>query len=122
MDDLLGQATHALVLTIEAIAVLVVSYGAFEASGKLVLLLVHPPVVFAARKAVWRRFGVWLLLGLEFELAADIINTVVAPDWTDLGELAAIAVIRTFLNYVLERDLERADVMRTRDVPVTPVE
>jgi len=51
----------------------------------------------------------WLLLGLEFELAADIIGSVVSPTWMDIGELAAIAVIRTFLNYFLERDIESAD-------------
>jgi uncharacterized membrane protein len=48
-----------------------------------------------------QRFGVWLLLSLEFELAADIIRSVVSPTWRDIGELAAIAAIRTFLNYFL---------------------
>ncbi len=42
----------------------------------------------------------WLLLGLEFELAADIIGSVVAPSWEEIGKLGAIAVIRTFLNYL----------------------
>jgi uncharacterized membrane protein len=51
----------------------------------------------------------WLLLGLEFELAADIIASVVSPTWEDIGELGAIAVIRTFLNYFLEKDLEGAE-------------
>ena len=51
--------------------------------------------------------GAWLVLGLEFELAADVVRTVVAPSWRELGELGAIAVIRTFLNYFRERDLER---------------
>jgi uncharacterized membrane protein len=51
----------------------------------------------------------WLLLGLEFELAADIIGSVISPTWKDIGELGAIAVIRTFLNYFLEKDLEQAD-------------
>ena len=60
------------------------------------------------RKAIWRRFGVWLLLGLEFALAADIITSVISPTWQDIGELGAIAVIRTFLNYFLEHDLENA--------------
>jgi uncharacterized membrane protein len=49
------------------------------------------------------------LLGLEFELAADIIGSVISPTWEDIGELAAIAVIRTFLNFFLERDLENAE-------------
>lgn len=56
---------------------------------------------------IWLRFGIWLLLGLEFELAADIVRTAIAPSWTDIGQLGAIAVIRTFLNYFLERDVER---------------
>jgi hypothetical protein len=61
------------------------------------------------KKAIWRRFGTWLLLGLEFELAADIVRSVIAPDWMDIGQLGAIAVIRTFLNYFLEKDLEHAE-------------
>jgi len=56
---------------------------------------------------IWLRFGVWLMLGLEFELAADIVRTAIAPSWTEIGQLGAIAVIRTFLNYFLERDVER---------------
>jgi uncharacterized membrane protein len=51
----------------------------------------------------------WLLLGLEFELAADIVASIVSPTWQDIGELGAIAVIRTFLNYFLERDLEATE-------------
>jgi uncharacterized membrane protein len=53
------------------------------------------------------RFGVWLLLGLEFELGADIIRTAISPTWTQIGQLGAIAVIRTFLNHFLEEDLEK---------------
>jgi len=52
---------------------------------------------------------VWLLLGLEFELAADIIGSVVSPTWQEVGKLGAIAVIRTFLNYFLEKDLDSAE-------------
>jgi uncharacterized membrane protein len=43
--------------------------------------------------------------GLTFQLAADIIETSIAPDWDDIGRLAVIAVIRAFLNYFLEKDL-----------------
>jgi uncharacterized membrane protein len=65
-------------------------------------------VTHARKKEIWRRFGAWLVLGLEFELAADIVHSVIAPTWIEIGELGAIAVIRTFLNYFLEKDLERA--------------
>jgi uncharacterized membrane protein len=51
------------------------------------------------------RYGRWLVAGLTFQLAADIIGTSVAPSWQEVGQLGAIAVIRTFLNFFLERDL-----------------
>ena len=48
------------------------------------------------------------------DLAADIISSVISPSWQDIGELGAIAVIRTFLNYFLERDLENAETAAAR--------
>jgi uncharacterized membrane protein len=60
---------------------------------------------------------VWLLLGLEFELAADIVRSAIAPTWTDIGQLASIAAIRTFLNYFLESDIEK---VQTRDTVQRP--
>jgi len=59
--------------------------------------------------------GRFLVLGLEFQLAADILRTAVAPNFTSLAQLAAIAAIRTALNFFLgreikeERKLVRAD-------------
>jgi uncharacterized membrane protein len=50
------------------------------------------------------RLARWLIAGLTFQLAADIIETSVAPSWDEIGQLAAIAVIRTFLNFFLDRD------------------
>jgi uncharacterized membrane protein len=58
-----------------------------------------------ARKAVFSKFAAWIILALEFALAADIVRTAIAPTWNDIGMLAAIATIRTGLNYFLERDL-----------------
>jgi uncharacterized membrane protein len=43
--------------------------------------------------------------GLTFQLAADIVESAFSPSWDEIGRLAAIAVIRTFLNFFLERDL-----------------
>ena len=60
----------------------------------------------ALKKDIWRRFAAAIILALEFALAADIAGTAIAPSWAAIGELAAIAAIRTFLNYFLERDLE----------------
>jgi uncharacterized membrane protein len=95
-------------LLVEAMAVLMVTAGAIDAFVRLLMVAATRSAGHGARKAIWRRFGTWLLLGLEFELAADIIGSVVSPTWQDIGELGAIAVIRTFLNYFLERDLREA--------------
>ena len=49
----------------------------------------------------------YLVLALEFQLAADILSTAIAPTWTAIGKLGAIAVIRTALNYLLEMEMRR---------------
>ena len=51
-------------------------------------------------------FGGWLVVALEFQLAADIVGTIVSPTTAHLIELGAIAVIRTFLNYFLNKELK----------------
>jgi uncharacterized membrane protein len=109
LEELFAQTARSAGLLIEAAAIVVVVFGAAEAFVALVALAVKPASSHGARKEIWRRFGTWLLLGLEFALAADIIGSVVSPTWEDIGRLAAIAAIRTFLNYFLEHDLENAE-------------
>jgi uncharacterized membrane protein len=49
--------------------------------------------------------GSFISLGLEFQLASDVLRTAIAPSFRQLGELAAIAAIRTALNYFLSKEL-----------------
>jgi uncharacterized membrane protein len=120
VEELFIQAARAAVLLIEAAAVLIVTFGSLEALFKLLVVMARPSTSHGMRKAIWRRFGVWLLLGLEFALAADIITSVISPTWQDIGELGAIAVIRTFLNYFLEHDLENAESAAQRPQNTVP--
>jgi uncharacterized membrane protein len=53
------------------------------------------------------KLGHSLLLGLDFLIGADILRTVVTPNWNDIGQLAAIIAIRTVLNFFLMRELEQ---------------
>ncbi|HEU4407069.1 MAG TPA: DUF1622 domain-containing protein [Polyangiaceae bacterium] len=53
--------------------------------------------------------GKSLALALEFELGADILKTAVAPAWNDIGLLAAVAVLRTALNFFLGHELRQAE-------------
>ncbi|MCA1710454.1 MAG: DUF1622 domain-containing protein [Actinobacteria bacterium] len=62
--------------------------------------------------------GRYLTLGLEFQLASDVLSTAIAPTFAEIGKLAAIAAIRTVLNYFLAKEIrrERAEVeQRTGD-------
>jgi len=106
IEGAVQAAAEAASLAIGGVAILVVAWGSIEAAVGCMALVARRQTGHGARKVVWRRFGVWLLLGLEFELAADIIETVISPEWMDIAKLGAIAVIRTFLNYFLEKDLD----------------
>jgi len=107
MQAVFRELAESIALGVEAAAVLIIAYGAIEGVYGLVRAVATKQTKIAQLKNIWLRFGVWLLLGLEFELAADIVRTAVSPTWTDIGQLAAIGVIRTFLNYFLEKDLEK---------------
>ena len=109
MEEMLRSLSLYVALCVESVAVLIVAYGSAEAFLQLVAVMLRPRTSHGERKALWRRYGVWLLLALEFELAADIVRSVISPTWLDIGQLGAIAVIRTFLNYFLEKDLEHAE-------------
>ena len=50
-------------------------------------------------------FGSSVAVALELMLGADVLGTAVAPSWSDIGQLAAIAIIRTALNYFLGKEL-----------------
>lgn len=70
-------------------------------------------------------FGQWLALALEFQLGADIVATTISPTTKALIELAAIAVIRTFLNYFLSKELETEAEFKQKSqqpFPSQPVE
>jgi uncharacterized membrane protein len=91
-------------LMIEAIGALVIGIGMMLA-GLRFTRGSFPPVArdFIDVRLTLARF---LAIALEFQLGADILSTAVAPSWEAIGKLAAIAVIRTALNYFLSRDMQ----------------
>ena len=58
---------------------------------------------FADTRLILARY---LSLALEFQLGADILGTAVSPSWDHIGKLAAVAVIRTGLNYFLMMEMK----------------
>jgi len=107
MQAVFKAFAESIALGVEVGAALIIAYGAIEALYRAVRSIAARRSTLEQRKDVWLNFGFWLLLGLEFELAADIVRTAVSPTWTDIGQLAAIGMIRTFLNYFLEKDLQK---------------
>jgi uncharacterized membrane protein len=105
MEQMLKLVAYHAGLVLEAMALIVILIGCVEAFvGGL-------RVQFSTRRdphemrVVWLQFSRWLVGGLTFLLAADVVHTTVAPTWEEIGQLGAITAIRTWLNYFLERDI-----------------
>ncbi len=104
LESGLANFVGMLKLVFEAISVLCISCGLLATLQQVCTQprrLYRPPF-FDLRLTL----GSWLALGLEFQLGADILGTTIAPSFAALGRLGAIAVIRTFLNYFLSKELE----------------
>lgn len=99
-----ASVVDVLVRLVESAGVGVIFVGAVVAFVRFIVVgLRHrDPEVFVPVRLVLGRF---LALGLEFQLAADILRTAVAPSFRELGQLAAVATIRTALNFFLGREI-----------------
>jgi uncharacterized membrane protein len=103
-----GQAKYiiqAIARGVEFAAAVIIALAAVEATIKAAGIFVPRNTPGQAKNEVRLTLGRWLAVGLEFELAADILNTAVTPTWSDIEKLAAIAALRTALNYLLEREI-----------------
>lgn len=105
LEALLEDIVLVVTFCLEAISVLCVVVGLFETTRLAFTLNRHRRGKEFPFNQVRLRFGTWLALALEFQLGADILSTTVAPTTQDLIKLAVIAVIRTFLNYFLDREM-----------------
>jgi uncharacterized membrane protein len=105
--EMLKDITVYLSEGIEALGALVIALAALQSAYRALRLFVMRPPAPEARKVELRlQMGRWLSLALEFEIAADILRTAVAPTWDEIAKLGAIVVLRTLLNYFLERDIK----------------
>ncbi len=105
LEEFVHLTAEYIALVINLLAILAIAIGCIQGAIGLTGLL-----LFKADEdklmPVWMSFGRWLVAGLTFQLAADIVETSIAPTWAEIGKLAAIAGIRTFLNFFLDRDME----------------
>ena len=102
-ESALRGMVDAMVRLIEAGGAVVIMIGAVVATVKFVVALARRDInQFSAVRLTLARF---LVLGLEFQLAADVLRTAISPSFEEIGKLAAIAAIRTILNYFLNREI-----------------
>jgi uncharacterized membrane protein len=105
VEELLITAVGYLRLAVEAAGAAVIGIGAISTTfhySLSVLGLRH-----YSSTQIRLHLGQYLALGLEFQLGADILGTAVSPTIEEVELLAAIAAIRTLLNYFLSKELER---------------
>ena len=106
MEETFKSFASDVALGLEALVVVTILVGAIETVVGIVQFMTTHKAVIGARHAICMRFARWLLLALEFALGADIVRTAIAPTWQDIGQLGAIAAIRTFLGFFLEKDID----------------
>jgi uncharacterized membrane protein len=120
--DLLRSAAQAIATLVEGIGIAIVAVAVLLAAARYVVGLVRQVQPFPP-EGLRLGLGRSLALSLEFLLGADILRTAVEPSWDEIGRLAAIAAIRTALNYFLQREItqdaqmvDRIDREAMRDV------
>ena len=102
---MLHHFAHYVALGIEVIAIVLIAGGVVEAIVGILRVFGRAGTTNQDRRHVWLMFARWLVAGLTFQLAADLVNTSFEPTWDELGRLAIIAVIRTFLSFFLDREM-----------------
>jgi uncharacterized membrane protein len=104
MKEWLVFLSEQAITLIDAVALVVILIGTLE------VVVAIARLAFGTRsnqvmRDVWLRYARWLVAALTFQLAADIVETSISSSWETIARVGAIAVIRTFLNYFLDRDL-----------------
>ena len=123
MGSILGEhtlraAVFLLVRLVEAAGAIVIFSGSLLGFLRFAAAAVvrRDPTAFNQIRLDLGRF---LALGLE--LASDLLRTAVAPSFEEIGKLAAVAAIRTALNFFLSREIreERDEIKATPREPTT---
>jgi uncharacterized membrane protein len=115
---LLEASISWLKLGIELFGALLIAIGAVKTAIAVVRVLLADKEVHYT--AIRLSFGRYLSMALEFQLAADILGTAFDPTVEQIGKLGAIAVIRTALNFFLQREIaeEQVELTADRELPL----
>lgn len=106
MEETFIEVSHFVKRCIDSLALTLLAAGTVQAFIGAMKAMLIPSVTAEEARQIWMRYSRLLVAALTFQLAADILESAIAPTWSDIGKLAAIAAIRTFLNFFLDRDME----------------
>jgi len=90
------------------LGVTIIMYSALESFARLIIAIIRKQLTILRINEIRARLGYGIILGLEFLVAADIMTSVVRPDYYNLGILAILVLIRTLLSFFLNKELEAA--------------
>ncbi len=102
MEEIAKNITLTVSHAVEIIAALITGIAVIKTIYNYILLFKNSKIT---KEEIRVQFGSTVAVSLELLLGADVLATAVAPSWNDIGKLAAIAAIRTGLNYFLEKEL-----------------
>ncbi|HYW86290.1 MAG TPA: DUF1622 domain-containing protein [Chloroflexota bacterium] len=113
--ELLRTGAQAIATLVEAVGIVIVAMAVLVAAMRYLAGFLRRSEPYSP-EALRLGLGRSLALSLEFLLGADILRTAVEPSWEEIGRLAAIAAIRTALNYFLQREIAE-DARMVRNDP-----
>lgn len=106
MENLAKQITLYVSSAAEILAAIIIGIAVLKVFFHLATRL-HPSNKKISKEEIRIRFGSSVAVSLELLLGADVLATAIAPSWDDIGKLAAIAILRTALNYFLDKELHQ---------------
>lgn len=116
MEELAKQITITVSRTVEMLAAVIIGIAVIKTAIQFFKNIfpvnrgVSKPPYRGGLEGLRVQFGSSVAVSLELLLGADVLATAVAPSWDDIGKLASIAIIRTLLNYFLEKELNRMHI------------
>lgn len=94
--------------SIGVIGVFIILWGVLSSLIQFFILEIHRvkgSSICRKREMLRHHLGSYLLLGLEFLVAADVIHTISKPSLSEVAILGSIVVIRTVLNVFLNKEI-----------------
>ncbi len=107
--ELFTDILNVVVFCINIIGISIIMWGVTVAARNFTLMKLRKPdsgVFLADANQIRSLLGTYILFGLEFMIAGDLMHTIIKPTQQELIVLATIVAIRTVISYFLGREIE----------------